>query len=205
MANKISTNRSDARSSREDQRTIPITSRIHDMSNHGIVTGLMTLAGRASSVIFPMIAAWMILALAPRVGSGQTPPNCFCAQELAGCDNCNLNCVATDGSCTAAQCTDCRYIGIRPSDGCCFSQITLSSTECFSPCAILRTPSGDHIWTTQNDGPPPANSTSCDLNGKLLYDATGDFPVCGGTCTDCNTCASLRRVSHEHYHYSFGL
>jgi hypothetical protein len=121
-----------------------------------------------------------------RVAKAQS---CFCIDQLSTCNNCNLNCdPIVAGTCTVAQCTDCRYIGIRPSDGCCFTQLTLTSNECFNPCAILRTPIADHQWTTLNNG-PGGSSTSCDLNSKTIYDQTGLWPLCGSAGCICPNCS----------------
>ena len=70
MAHTPNTNRSDARCSRRDQRTIPITSRFIDMSNHGRGSGLIFSARRARRTILAF-AAFIVLAAAPRIGWGQ--------------------------------------------------------------------------------------------------------------------------------------
>ena len=68
MAHTPNTNRSGARSSRWDQRTIPITNRYLDMR----MNGRMSLAWRAKWFL-PVLAAMLMLAAMPKAGRAQCP------------------------------------------------------------------------------------------------------------------------------------
>lgn len=175
MANKISTNRSDARSSREDQRTIPITSRFHGMSNHVRISdhanGRMSLAWRAKWFL-PVLAAMLMLAAMPKVGHAQDPcanfsvaqvdPSTWAPWVLEA-----LNCTPTAGSCSASSCSDCRYVGFANNGPCTLVQIAFNGNgACFSMCAVYGNPIIWEYWSNPN-------STECDVLNKNLSPNNG--------------------------------
>ena len=116
MANTISTNRSAARHLREDQRTIPITSRYLNMRTNG----RMSLARRAKWFL-PVFAAVLMLAAMPKLGWGQVS----CPTGLTSCSIWHqVTGFVSMGGNTAADCPP--YLPVPPGpppSSCCLQVI----------------------------------------------------------------------------------
>jgi hypothetical protein len=104
----------------------------------------------------------------------------------------SMDCIPPyNGLCTADQCSECRYVGIRlKCDPSVFlDQIVVSTPSCFAICwDILCTPVADYSWTANRIG---HLAPSCSHEDITLVPVSGSPQLCGSAerCDCDNGCA----------------